>query len=442
MAIFLRYGRLLLQRLRAVLRGGTGNDGFQSDFKQVERIKGPWHWQLTLATLLIVGALSFSMAYLTKGVEERSPLLMGLIFAVPMAAMFLASLFMEYRTSAMTPSFLRKTQTIIATVAVLATFGVGVLCDWLYLYGFVEPIDRKTVFVLDKSASMRGTRNDDMVKAMDQIIEAMDKTEEVGLVLFHDSVCKESAIALLSSNADLIKQEIANTAADGGSTSFYAGMTGALRLFEEKTSAAGKATENKQETVFQIIFLTDGEDPFFDEYEKGIKTRCQAMDVTVHGIAFSHDGKLDVMTDLISATGGTIVNAANAEELVEVLFKLTKHDDDLLRAQNGSANLMSGIMLVLEGLVIGLGLWLMLSMQGQFRVQAVLSPVMGVMSFVLLKYAGFNMEQEYWWIIEGMAFTLLGVVFMTKNRLLNRNDGTKKPAEPTGNSAQIPDFDF
>lgn len=430
-------------------KGRSGNDGFQPDPRKVEKVKGPWHWALTLLTFLLVGTLSFLMAFLTKAVEERSPLLMGLIFAVPMAAMFLASLLMEYRTSAMTPSFLRKTQAIIAAVAVLATFCVGVLCDWIYLYGFVEPIERKTVFVLDKSASMtRDNRNESMARAMDEIINAMDDTEEVGLILFHDSVCKEMPIEPLSVNAQSIRNTITRTPADGGGTSFYVGMTGALKLFEDKMraeAAAGNGPDDEDEVISQIIFLTDGENPLFVNVAEGVKTRCLTMGVTVHGIAFSSDGKLDAMQSLISATGGTIVKAENADELMEVMYKLTKQDADLLRSQNGSANLMSGIMLVLEGLVIGLGLWLMLSVHGQFRVQAILSPLLGVISLALLKFAGFHAEMEIWWIIEGIAFTLLGLVFMTKNRLLNQAESQKPektPAKPPEPPVQIPDFDF
>ena len=108
---------------------------------------------------------------------------------------------------------------------------------------------------------------------------------------------------------------------------------------------------------------------------------------------------------------------------------------------------MTGIMLILEGLVIGLGMWLMLSVHGQLRVQMIISPLMGAAGLVLLKYVGFNAELDYWWIIEGAAFTLLGIVFMTKNRLLNQPQNQPKeqqnqPGQQSQPQPEVPDFDF
>lgn len=420
------------------------NSGFQPEARGVQKLRGPWYWPLTIMAFMIVGGLSFLMAYLTKDIPDRNPLLMGLIFAVPMAAMFLASLLLEHRTCAMTPSFLRKTQAIIALGAVVATFGVGTLCDWIYLHGFVVPLKYQTVFVLDKSGSMEGGRNAEMIQAMERIIPSMDQREEVGLVLFDHTVLKQKSIDRLSDNghAEALLSMIRNTPTSGG-TDFSNAIDCALDLISARASDAPT----------QIIFLTDGGDLDFATAVNAVQARCAAMNVVVHGVAFSSNGKLDVMESLIQATGGQTVRANDMEQLVAVMVVLTTHDDDLLRSQDGKANLMTGIMLILEGLVIGLGMWLMLSVHGQFRAQAIISPLMGVAGFILLKYVGFTAEMDSWWIVEGAAFTMLGVVFMTKNRLLAQDghahsDGQNPPSQQGQPSqeqqpqANVPDFDF
>ena len=414
------------------------NSGFQPEAQGVQKLRGPWYWPLTIVAFVIVGGLSFLMAYLTKDIPERGEWLMGLIFAVPMAAMFLASLLLEHRTCAMTPSYLRKSQCLIALAAVVATFGVGTLCDWIYLHGFVVPLKYQTVFVLDKSGSMSGDGNRQMIKAMERVIPSMDQREEVGLVLFDHSVLREKGIARLSENnhsAELLGM-IKNTPTSGG-TDFAVALNRALDLISARASNAPT----------QIIFLTDGGDSDFVSAVNNVKARCAAMNVVVHGVAFSYDGKLDVMEDLILTTGGQTVRANDMEQLVAVMAVLTTHDDDLLRSQDGEANLMTGIMLILEGLVIGLGMWLMLSVHGQLRVQMIISPLMGAAGLVLLKYVGFNAELDYWWIIEGAAFTLLGIVFMTKNRLLNQPQNQPKeqqnqPGQQSQPQPEVPDFDF
>lgn len=424
------------------------NRGFQPEPTEVQKLKGPWYWPLTIVAFLIVGGLSFLMAYLTKDVEERNPWLMGLIFSVPMAAMFLGSLLLEYRTCAMTPSYLRKSQAIIAVVAVLATLCVGALCDLIYLQSFVVPVKQQTVFVLDKSRSMMddeyyGYRNTEMITAMEKIIPSMNQNEEVGLVLFGSNVSNQLPIAPLSKNqhGDAILTMIRNTTPSGG-TNFKDALQCAIDMVVARGS--------NQPT--QIIFLTDGESSLASETILSMKDQCQALNITIHGVAFSADGKLTSIQTLIGATGGKTVQANDMNQLVEVMVVLTKNDNDLLRSQDHEANLITGIMFGLEGIVIGVGLWLMLSVHGQRRAQMIISPIMGMMGFVLLKYMGFHAELEYWWAIEGAAFTLLGIVFMTKNRLLgnegdmpqdqqNQGQQQQQPQKPK-EELNLPDLDF
>lgn len=418
------------------------NSGFQPESRKIAKVRGPWHWALTLLALLIVGGLSFLMAYLTKDIERRPALLMGLIFAVPMAAMFLASLLLEHRTCAMTPSFLRKTQAVIALAAVVATFGVGTLCDWIYLERYATKSEYRTVFVLDKSSSMGGigvTNDQKLINAMERVLGGMASTEEVGLVLFGTSVLNHTAIRPLEENnhrANLMRT-IKETSPNG-MTNFSAALDKAIALID---SHQANHSGNVQ---YRIIFLTDGEDT---EGIAGnihrITNACKSKQITVHGVAFGAAGTLDTLSTLITTTGGQTVRADDMDQLIEAMVVLTKNDADLLRSGHKDANLMTGIMLCLEGIVIGVGLWLMLSVHGQFRVQAIISPLMGVAALVLLKFSGFTAETESWWIVEGVAFSLLGIVFMTRNRLLRQETRATVPQQkPQESTVSVPDFDF
>ena len=73
--------------------------------------------------MVLVGGLSFLMAYLTKDVQERSVWLMDLIFMVPAGAMFLAAMTMEFALGAMTP---RVSRLVLVRTAALAPAGADV----------------------------------------------------------------------------------------------------------------------------------------------------------------------------------------------------------------------------------------------------------------------------------------------------------------------------
>ena len=73
---------------------------------------------------------------------------------------------------------------------------------------------------------------------------------------------------------------------------------------------------------------------------------------------------------------------------------------------------MAGIMLLLEGLVIGFGLMLLLSVQGQRRFQVVLSPLLALIAFLLLKFIPTGLSG---WAKEAVALGLLSIVLMKKN---------------------------
>lgn len=134
-------------------------------------------------------------------------------------------------------------------------------------------------------------------------------------------------------------------------------------------------------------------------------------------IALYHMGKGETdegMYYVTSQTGGFVVSDFTADNVLENLRRITKNDGDMLRADTTSAKILTGVMLSLEGLVIGLGLMLLLSVTGQKRVQAIISPLLAIAAFLLVKIVpvGDTVPQ---WVLEGAAFSLLGIVFMKRN---------------------------
>lgn len=386
---------------------------------------GGWHWVLTLMSLLIVSGLSFLMAWLTKDVANRPVWMMGLVFAVPMAAMFFSNLLVEYQTSAMTPSYVRKSQLLVAVIAVAGTFLIGSMCDLVYLTQFSDRnTSADTVFVLDKSDSMGWfERNEQMVAATEECLEQMGRRTNVGVVIFDFGIMKVVPVGELSDAAHYDQVVAAVNLSLGLGTAFEQPLEEAFNVIEDFGS--GKP--------IQIIFLTDGDASYSEATLQRHIDLSERLHVTVHAVNLGSTADLGGVATLVSATGGTVVRADDAATLVEVFSAWTFRDGDMLRANETMANVMTGVMFLLEGLAIGLGLWLMLSVRGQFRVQTIFSPVMGLAAMTLLKFSGFTADMDGWWMLEGVAFSLLGLVFMVRNRV------GVQPVFPAQPVAPVPD---
>ena len=78
----------------------------------------------------------------------------------------------------------------------------------------------------------------------------------------------------------------------------------------------------------------------------------------------------------------------------------------------------------------------MFSVQGQFRIQIILSALMGICAFLLLNY-GRYIGISPAWICEGLAFSLFGIVLMRTNRA----GSTNKQISPGSPEIQDTGFD-
>jgi len=150
---------------------------------------------------------------------------------------------------------------------------------------------------------------------------------------------------------------------------------------------------------------------------------------------------------LVARTGGKRLKPAEAlavtDRVEHVVFEEkvapAEHQEelnlqlDLVRNRDRSAQVITFVMLLLEGLSLGICLSLMMSSAGQFRAQYIISPLMGVAAFVLLKLIWKSDDLTTWWIKEGICFSLLGIVFMRKNLFRSKAKTVKAAAAPADN---------
>ena len=427
---------------------------------------GGWHWVMTLVCLITVSALSFLMAWLTKDTINRPFWMIGAIFTVPTFGLFLAAMLVEQKTCAMTPVTSRKEQYLVALIAVIATFAVGCFCDLLYQHGAMEQVIvnwaqthppekvySDIVLMVDKSSSLADNGMDAANrKAIKEWLDGVDDRARVGIVVFCNDVIEEIPIDTLAVNRQKIERAMERPT--GGYTAFDISMYHVFRMIDNAES--GRTSDR----ATQIIAITDAEaflPPKAKDYYAGMAKDKNVVFSIVHlGQTVPADNPL---MELASSTGGTGTSLGvselsdyfegiqNAEEpdwndYYHELRANGEVDFDLIRVSDPEANLICGVMLGLEGLAIGLCLMLMLSVRGQKRIQPVISVLMSVLAFVLLKIIGpgvgpvegtsrIDFPQ---WLLEGIAFSLLGIVFMMKNR---RDMIGNMPVNSSGHAAQF-----
>ncbi|MGN1019302.1 MAG: vWA domain-containing protein [Aristaeellaceae bacterium] len=407
---------------------------------------GGWHWPQTLLSLLIVSGISFLFAYLTREVTNRNILLIGLSFMVPLAAMLFAALLVENSTRAMTPYYSRKAQVLVAVLGSLATFVVGCLSDAIYLAPLEPVYETVTVttnqcnfiFLIDKSSSMGGTWNQESVQAVDDILDDLPDDVYVGLVLFTHQLPENGTVfmaPMTSSHRATLKNTIQQPTSGG--TNFDLPLKMALTLYDQAN------LQNSYPT--RVVMVTDGEskvetaDSLIPQFQdKGLSVSCIQLSSTMP----------DMLKQIINATGGSAHSINDYSQLTTTLQQVTQQvnqlqyeiDQDLLRSRSPRAKVITLIMMLLEGLCIGISLWLMLSVKGQFRFQVILSPLMALAAFAMLKFAPLSIFNDQQWLLEGAAFTLLGVVFMRRNRSTRHVVTPGKPG--AGGAPSDNPFDF
>ena len=379
---------------------------------QKQTVAGGWHWLLTLLSLGLVGGLSFLMAFLTKDVQERPVWMMGLIFAVPAGAMFFSAMLLEFTTGAMTPAVSRISQVRVAAAATLATFLVACLCDGVYLLGgFVGDSSDNLIF-LDYERKITGNSPTDqaLMKVLDDLYLKAGKRVETALFMFsteQEDTDQHSVIPLKPFTKEHLEKMREALIEGKKNTSSVYGHQRAYEMVEN--SENGKPT--------RIVIICDGSLIYGNEtYTKEDWDRdLERLKKDQIKLYFMGNGTPDEgMLYMTEHSGGATVMGYGTESVLENLQTFVHADGDMVRAETVSAKALCGAMLGLEGSVIGLGLMLLLSVHGQKRFQAVLSPILGILAFLLLKILP-RPEGIPQWILEGIAFSLFGLVFMRRN---------------------------
>ncbi|MBR2661539.1 MAG: hypothetical protein IKE15_09080 [Clostridia bacterium] len=379
--------------------------------KPQKRPSGKWFWPLTLLSAVLVGGLSFFMAWLTKDIQDRPVWMMGLIFMVPAGAMFFSAMLLEFSTCAMTPSLSRSSQLKVAVAATLATFLVACLCDGIYLFGGYAGDSSDNLIFLDYEEEITGNSATDqaVMKILDDLYVKSGTRVETSLFMFSfsnmdtDNNTVIPMKAFTKEHLEEMREALIEGKMKQGSS--Y-GITYAYEMAENSTN--GKPT--------RIIIICDtpidyAEGSTIKDWERVVK-RLKDSNITLF---FMGNGETDEGIQYITEnTGGTVISGYNADNVLENLRTLVRADGDMVRTDTTSARVLSGIMLILEGIVIGLGLMLLLSYHKQKRFQAIFSPIMAIAAFLLLKIVP-RPENMGQWVLEGIAFSLFGLVFMTRN---------------------------
>ena len=430
--------------------GGDGffDDGSSAPQKQQRNGGGGLHIPLALLSLLLTAGASFGMAWLTRDIPQRGALLLGCTFALPALTVMLTALVLEKINSAMTPSYSRKGQLGVAAVTVLVCFIIGCFGEVVSGFSMYKPVEATPtptpaptptpyvappqynyILLLDKSSSMLGSYNAECVNAVNAFLEDTADDVYVGVVAFSDEIIGSSNPVPVGNRKDADLQDVIGQIPQG-LTDFVLPIQEALQMISDTDLPADRAT--------RVILVTDGSSDIEDEtaetfiqlfHDNNASLSC--LQITTY--------TTPAVEKIVKETGGMLLEVQDVDKLHETLLLASQSEPtpsptptpaptptpepiivkDVLREASShsrseswrSSLWTSAIMLVAEGLAIGVALTLMLSRRGQRRFQPVLSVLMGVAAVLLL-----ILPETGTWLNEAAAFSCFGLVLMKKNR--------------------------
>lgn len=430
--------------------GGDGffDDGSSAPQKQQRNGGGGLHIPLALLSLLLTAGASFGMAWLTRDIPQRGALLLGCTFALPALTVMLTALVLEKINSAMTPSYSRKGQLGVAAVTVLVCFIIGCFGEVVSGFSMYKPVEATPtptpaptptpyvappqynyILLLDKSSSMLGSYNAECVNAVNAFLEDTADDVYVGVVAFSDEIIGSSNPVPMGNRKDADLQDVIGQIPQG-LTDFVLPIQEALQMISDTDLPADRAT--------RVILVTDGSSDIEDEtaetfiqlfHDNNASLSC--LQITTY--------TTPAVEKMVKETGGMLLEVKDVDKLHETLLLASQSEPtpsptptpaptptpepiivkDVLREVSShsrseswrSSLWTSAIMLVAEGLAIGVALTLMLSRRGQRRFQPALSVLMGVAATLLLV-----LPESGTWLNEAAAFSCFGLVLMKKNR--------------------------
>lgn len=430
--------------------GGDGffDDGSSAPQKQQRNGGGGLHIPLALLSLLLTAGASFGMAWLTRDIPQRGALLLGCTFALPALTVMLTALVLEKINSAMTPSYSRKGQLGVAAVTVLVCFIIGCFGEVVSGFSMYKPVEATPtptpaptptpyvappqynyILLLDKSSSMLGSYNAECVNAVNAFLEDTADDVYVGVVAFSDEIIGSSNPVPMGNRKDADLQDVIGQIPQG-LTDFVLPIQEALQMISDTDLPADRAT--------RVILVTDGSSDIEDETAETFIQLFHDNNASLSCLQIT-TRTTPAVEEIVKETGGMLLEVQDVDKLHETLVLASQSEPtpsptptlaptptpepiivkDVLREVSShsrseswrSSLWTSAIMLVAEGLAIGVALTLMLSRRGQRRFQPVLSVLMGVAAVLLL-----ILPETGTWLNEAAAFSCFGLVLMKKNR--------------------------
>ena len=422
-----------------------GNNDPMAPRKEKETYTGgAWDVGMTAVVLAAVVVVSFLVAYLTKDNPSRPFWLLGFSFSAPVAALMGAVVLHEKVHSTMTPSTSRGAQFGLAMCSVAAAFLVGCGCQVSNTEAKEIVTEEKVVtsgwsdvlIVLDKSGSMYGDRDETATQAVIDLINSIDESAEVGLLIddwYKPNTLKNRVVPLApltqAQRDKLIAK--AQTPVDG-----WADYTEDFKAIEDMIADYRKRSDEP----IPILLISDGENSV--DLNR-LTQQCKDLKLVVYYLYVTQDHS-DGVEKLALASGGESVYVSDHDSLlgqmkqavtsekVDVVTSTTYKDALRDIQESTPAKTVTGIMLLLLGLLIGISLTIMLSVRKQKRFQVILSPLMAVASFLLLVFGDKLISEP--WIREGVAFSLLGLVIMRANHAYGSPKAVAAAPDPAAES--------
>ena len=401
---------------------------------------GKWDVGLTLSGLLASGLVSFGVAWLTREIPSRPFWLLGLSFAAPVAFLMLAVFLKEKFHPTMTPSTSRTAQLVLALCTIAAAAAVGCFCQVSNEKADTEQQVKvgegwsDVLIILDKSGSMRNDQRNYMAtQAVMNLVDQMDDSTEVGLLIdmgWEENSSKAGQVPLADRMLDIAplteenRTELKRLAKTNPKS-----IGNFSSAFETACDMLGRHGGAKGEVC--IVLVSDGDDVTGKFRADSFSERLNPMGVKVNYLYVAPEYSSEV-AKLADDTGGVSLYVKEYDRLLEQMVEIitvpvyrTVYKDALRDIQESNqAKTVTGIMLLILGLLIGFSLLIMLSNQGQKRFQLILSPLMSILAFAILAFGSEWIPVS--WIREGIAFTCMGLVIMRKNSVIGNSTRAKE----------------
>ena len=179
------------------------------------------------------------------------------------------------------------------------------------------------MLVLDVSGSMSGDAIRSATEATAAFLTRLDPRDEVGLMVFHDTIFVVSEVQPASAVAERLSQRVRQLVAGGG-TNLHGAVCTAANKMNDIRRADQAAGENR---LYGIIVLSDGADTAGEISENKMFQTCLPTTLEVDGtkvftIAFGEGASKGVLSRIANVTGGAMF-AANAVSIEQTYLKIS-----------------------------------------------------------------------------------------------------------------------